>query len=65
MSWDKGREVIDQLLAAGHLDPATANPDEATTSWTEPEPTLALQRARPSKIQRSRTTLSTPRRGKR
>lgn len=30
MSWGKGREVIDQLLTAGHLEPATANPDEAT-----------------------------------
>ncbi len=29
MSWEKGREVIERLLEAGHLEQVVANPDEA------------------------------------
>lgn len=32
MSWDKGRDVIEDLLSRGHLERVPANEDEAVTT---------------------------------
>lgn len=57
MTWEKGRETIEQLLLRSQIEQVPADPDEASSNGLAD--TSTRPSGKPTRIQRSPTTRST------